>query len=47
MNSNEDKEKYVAFLRGINIGRHHKVPMVVLKEKLKELDFENININHS
>ncbi len=37
-----EKEKYVAFLRGINVGGHHKVPMADLKKELKELGFENI-----
>ncbi|RMA58062.1 DUF1697 domain-containing protein [Ulvibacter antarcticus] len=35
------KEKYVAFLRGINVGGHHKVPMADLKKVLKNLGFEN------
>jgi len=35
------KEKYVAFLRGINVGGHHKVPMAQLKEELQNLGLEN------
>jgi uncharacterized protein (DUF1697 family) len=34
-------KKYVALLRGINVGGHHKVPMIVLKKALEELGFEN------
>lgn len=33
---------YVAFLGGINVGGHHKVPMADLKNTLKRLKFENI-----
>lgn len=36
------KEKYVAFLRGINVGGHHKVPMETLRETLKGLEFESV-----
>ena len=36
------KEKYVALLRGINVGGHHKVPMADLRNELEELDLENI-----
>jgi len=35
-------ERYVAFLRGINVGGHHKVPMSDLKKELEKLDFKNI-----
>ena len=35
-------EKYVAFLRGINVGRRHKVPMADLRSELKKLNFQNI-----
>jgi len=34
--------KYVAFLRGINVGGHHKVPMAELKKELQKLELENI-----
>lgn len=37
-----EKVKYVAFLRGINVGGHHKVPMTDLKKELAELGMENI-----
>lgn len=36
------KETYLAFLRGINVGGHHKVPMQELRDCLKELGFANI-----
>ena len=34
--------KYIAFLRGINVGGHHKVPMAALKIELAKLGFENV-----
>ena len=34
--------KYIAFLRGINIGKHHKVPMAELRIEFKKLGFNNI-----
>ena len=34
--------RYVALLRGINVGGHHKVPMPELKTEMKNLGFENI-----
>lgn len=34
--------KYIAFLRGINVGGNHKVPMANLKEELLKLGFKNI-----
>lgn len=34
-------KKYVAFLRGINVGGHHKLPMADLKILFKELGFNN------
>ncbi len=33
---------YIALLRGINVGGHHKVPMITLKEELKKIGFNNI-----
>lgn len=36
------KEKCVAFLRGINVGGHHKIPMADLKKILQKLEFENV-----
>ncbi len=34
--------QYVAFLRGINVGGYHKVPMAALKEVLEEAGNEDI-----
>lgn len=36
------EKQYVAFLRGINVGGHHKVPMAELRIELEKLRFENI-----
>ncbi|MEO1262845.1 MAG: DUF1697 domain-containing protein [Bacteroidota bacterium] len=36
------KEKYFAFLRGINVGGHHKVPMAELRKEMEKIGFENI-----
>lgn len=41
-NRMKDNKKYVALLRGINVGGHHKVPMAALKEALKPLNFEQV-----
>jgi uncharacterized protein (DUF1697 family) len=38
----KNSETYVAFLRGINVGGHHKVPMADLKKELQKLELENI-----
>lgn len=38
----KNKEKYVAFLRGINVGGHHKVPMADLRSCLEELGCQNV-----
>ena len=35
-------EKYIAFLRGINVGGHHKVPMADLRKEMGKLGFKNI-----
>ena len=42
MKSKKVKEKHVAFLRGINVGGHHKVPMAELRKEMKKLNFENV-----
>lgn len=47
INQNEMKSKgvndrYVAFLRGINVGGHHKVPMAKLREELAKLNFKKV-----
>ena len=35
-------KKYVAFLRGINVGGHHKVPMAELKIELQKMGFQQV-----
>ena len=42
MKSKKTSEKYVAFLRGINVGGHHKVPMADLRKEMEKLNFENV-----
>lgn len=42
MDSQKVTKRYVAFLRGINVGGHHKVPMADLKELMAALQFSNI-----
>lgn len=43
MDSTHDQEqKYVAFLRGINVGGHHKVPMSELCAALVDMGFSEI-----
>jgi len=42
LKTTDRKEKYIAFLRGINVGGHHKVPMAVLRDELEKMGFENI-----
>lgn len=36
------KEKHIAFLRGINVGGHHKVPMGELRAAMEKLGFEEV-----
>ena len=36
------KQKYVALLRGINVGGHHKVPMAELKKEFQAMGFAGI-----
>ncbi len=36
------KKTYVAFLRGINVGGHHKVPMSHLSQAMEALDCHNV-----
>ena len=36
------KQTYVAFLRGINVGGHHKIPVAVLREEMRKLDLGNV-----
>ncbi|MEM1326708.1 MAG: DUF1697 domain-containing protein [Bacteroidota bacterium] len=35
-------KRYVAFLRGINVGGHHKVPMAELKSELQKMGCQNV-----
>lgn len=42
MKVNKSTERYVAFLRGINVGGHHKVPMAELHLIMEEQGFENV-----
>ena len=35
-------EKYIAFLRGINVGGHHKVPMAELRREMEKMNFDNV-----
>lgn len=35
------QEKYIAFLRGINVGGNHKLPMADLKKEILNLGFRN------
>ncbi|MFH6603110.1 DUF1697 domain-containing protein [Maribacter algicola] len=41
-NSPIEKTTYVAFLRGINVGGHHKVPMAELKKEMTKMGFTNV-----
>ena len=36
------KQKYVAFLRGINVGGHHKVPMAELRSEMINMQFGKV-----
>jgi uncharacterized protein (DUF1697 family) len=37
-----EKVTYVGFLRGINVGGHHKVPMIELRNELEKLNLEKV-----
>ena len=37
-----NKETMIALLRGINVGGHHRLPMLELKVLFKQLGLENI-----
>jgi len=37
-----NEQSYVAFLRGINVGGHHKVPMAALRTEMERMGFEKI-----
>jgi uncharacterized protein (DUF1697 family) len=36
------KTSYIGFLRGINVGGHHKVPMAQLRERVSEIGCVNV-----
>lgn len=42
MKQKREKGNYVAFLRGINVGGHHKVPMADLRKEFEHLGCENL-----
>ncbi len=42
MSTDQKTSKYIAFLRGINVGGHKKVPMADLKKTLGAIDCENV-----
>ncbi len=42
MSTKNQTEKYIAFLRGINVGGHKKVPMAELRETLGTIGCENV-----
>jgi len=42
MNSKNKSERYIAFLRGINVGGHHKIPMADLRNALGKLGLKNV-----
>ncbi len=42
MKAKKGKIQLVAFLRGINVGGHHKVPMAELRVEMEKLNFENV-----
>lgn len=37
-----DNQTYIALLRGINVGGHHKVPMADLRNEMKKIGFKNV-----
>lgn len=38
----KETQTFVVFLRGINVGGHHKVPMADLRSELESLGFQNV-----
>lgn len=42
MNPDSKTVKYIAFLRGVNVGGHHKVPMAELKKALADIGCSNV-----
>ena len=39
---NQTNQRYIAFLRGINVGGHHKVPMVDLTRVFEGMKFKHV-----
>jgi len=37
-----EKKTYIALLRGINVGGHHKVPMADLRKMMEQIGFGNV-----
>ena len=42
MKQRTEKHRYVALLRGINVGGHHKVPMATLKDAFEAMGFKSV-----
>ena len=42
MKNTAEEQKFVALLRGINVGGHHKVPMAALRETLGNMGFQQV-----
>lgn len=42
MGQKPKKQQYVALLRGINVGGHHKVPMAALKDVFEAMGFTSV-----
>jgi len=38
----KEMNRYIAFLRGINVGGHHKVSMIELRKEMEKLNFEKV-----
>lgn len=38
----DKKQTYIALLRGINVGGHHQVPMVDLRNEMGKMGFKNV-----
>lgn len=39
----KNQQTFIAFLRGINVGGHHKVPMAELRKLMEQMGFTNIS----
>src|SRR5690606_24313583 len=42
MKNPPERQKYLALLRGINVGGHHKVPMADLRENFTAMGFSKV-----